>query len=46
MSEPWLSTHIERWPTEKLVPYARNARTHSEEQARGANYVQWEINHL
>ena len=32
MSEPWLSTHIERWPTEKLVPYARNARTHSEEQ--------------
>ena len=32
MSEPWLSTHIERWLTEKLVPYARNARTHSEEQ--------------
>jgi DNA modification methylase len=32
MSEPWLSTHIERWPTEKLVPYARNARTHSDEQ--------------
>ena len=32
MSEPWLSTNIERWPTEKLVPYARNARTHSEEQ--------------
>ena len=32
MSEPWLSTHIERWPIDKLVPYARNARTHSEEQ--------------
>ena len=32
MSEPWLSTYIERWPTAKLVPYARNARTHSEEQ--------------
>ena len=32
MSKPWLSTHIERWPTAKLVPYARNARTHSEEQ--------------
>jgi len=32
MSEPWLSTHIERWPTAKLVPYARNARTHSEDQ--------------
>lgn len=32
MSEPWLSTVIERWPTDKLVPYARNARTHSDEQ--------------
>jgi DNA modification methylase len=32
MSEPWLSTHIERWPIDKLVPYVRNARTHSEEQ--------------
>jgi DNA modification methylase len=32
MSEPWLSTHIERWPTERLVPYARNARMHSEDQ--------------
>ena len=32
MTEPWLSTHIERWSPEKLVPYARNARTHSEEQ--------------
>ncbi len=32
MSEPWLSTHIERWPTAKLIAYARNARTHSDEQ--------------
>ncbi len=32
MSEPWLSTHIERWPTAKLIAYARNARTHSAEQ--------------
>ena len=32
MTEPCLSTHIERWSPEKLVPYARNARTHSEEQ--------------
>ncbi len=32
MSEPWLSTHIERWPTARLVPYVRNARTHSDEQ--------------
>ena len=32
MSDPWISSHIERWPTAKLVGYARNARTHSEEQ--------------
>ena len=32
MTEPWFSSAIERWPTAKLVPYARNARTHSEEQ--------------
>jgi DNA modification methylase len=32
MSEPWLSTHIERWPTARLIAYARNARTHSAEQ--------------
>lgn len=25
MSEPWLSTHIERWATEKLVPTQRRA---------------------
>ncbi|MCC6860073.1 MAG: site-specific DNA-methyltransferase [Bryobacterales bacterium] len=24
--------HIERWPLERLIPYARNPRTHSEEQ--------------
>ncbi len=23
---------VERWPVEKLIPYARNARTHSDEQ--------------
>jgi hypothetical protein len=23
---------IERWPLQRLVPYARNARTHSEDQ--------------
>ena len=25
-------TEIERWPLERLIPYARNARTHCEEQ--------------
>ena len=28
----WLANKIEQWPTAKLLPYARNARTHSEEQ--------------
>ena len=23
---------IERWPLERLIPYANNARTHSDEQ--------------
>ena len=23
---------VQQWPVEKLIPYARNARTHSEEQ--------------
>jgi len=32
MSEPWLSQHIEAWTTGSLVPYIRNARTHSAEQ--------------
>ncbi len=26
----WLADKIEQWPTAKLVPYARNARTHSD----------------
>jgi DNA modification methylase len=28
----WPADKVERWPIAKLVPYARNARTHSEEQ--------------
>lgn len=28
----WLAGKIEQWPTAKLLPYARNARTHSEDQ--------------
>ena len=26
------SANIERWPLERLIPHARNARTHSEQQ--------------
>ena len=28
----WLADKIEQWPTAKVLPYACNARTHSEEQ--------------
>lgn len=28
----WLADKIEQWPTAKLIPYAHNARTHSDEQ--------------
>lgn len=27
MTHSWLADKIEQWPTAKLVPYARNART-------------------
>ena len=30
----WLADKIEQWPTAKLLPYARNARTHSDRVAR------------
>src|SRR5688572_20823948 len=29
---PVLADHLEHWPVSKLIPYARNARTHSDEQ--------------
>jgi DNA modification methylase len=32
MSAAWFADKIEQWPTAKLLPYARNARTHSDEQ--------------
>lgn len=32
MTASWLADKIEQWPTTKLLPYARNARTHSEDQ--------------
>lgn len=32
MNVSWLADKIEQWPTAKLLPSARNARTHSEEQ--------------
>ncbi|MCU1248123.1 MAG: modification methylase [Edaphobacter sp.] len=31
-SAPALAKHIEHWPLDRLIPYARNARTHSDSQ--------------
>src|SRR4051794_7065339 len=28
----WPADHVERWPIERLLPYARNARTHKDAQ--------------
>src|ERR1700710_1703595 len=28
----WPADHVERWSTDRLIPYARNARTHSDAQ--------------
>ena len=32
MTEHWPADHVERWSLERLVPFARNARTHSDAQ--------------
>ena len=32
MTPNWMADKVEPWPTTKLIPYARNARTHSDEQ--------------
>jgi DNA modification methylase len=28
----WPADHVERWPTERLIPFAHNARTHTDTQ--------------
>ena len=39
----WPADRVERWPLEKLVPYARNARTHSDAQVAqiAASMQEW-----
>ena len=32
MTPHWMADKVEPWPTARLIPYARNARTHSDEQ--------------
>jgi hypothetical protein len=43
MAEPWPADKVERWPVAKLVPNARNARTHSDEQVTqlAASIEEW-----
>src|SRR3954463_2819423 len=31
-TQAWAADKVERWPVERLIPYARNARTHSPAQ--------------
>src|ERR1700712_5561350 len=35
--------HVERWPIDRLIPYARNARTHSDAQVAqiAASIIEW-----
>jgi DNA modification methylase len=39
----WPADKVERWPIDRLVPYARNARTHSDEQVAqvAASIQEW-----
>lgn len=43
MDQQWPADKVERWPLAKLVPYARNARTHSPAQIAqlAASIRQW-----
>src|SRR5947209_19222970 len=39
----WPADRVERWAVDRLVPYARNARTHSDAQVAqiAASIVEW-----
>jgi site-specific DNA-methyltransferase (adenine-specific) len=39
----WPADKVERWPLDRLIPYARNARTHSDEQVAqiAASIKEW-----
>jgi ParB-like chromosome segregation protein Spo0J len=41
--ESWPADKVERWPLARLIPYARNARTHTPEQIRqiAASMREW-----
>ena len=41
--DEWPADQLERWPVRQLIPYARNARTHSDEQIKqiAASIREW-----
>ena len=41
--QSWPADQVERWPVDKLVPYARNSRTHSDTQVAqiAASIKEW-----
>jgi ParB-like chromosome segregation protein Spo0J len=41
--DEWPADQVERWPVRQLIPYARNARTHSEDQIKqiAASIREW-----
>src|ERR671912_2499154 len=43
MGRLWPAAQVERWPVSRLVPYARNARTHSDAQVAqiAASVCEW-----
>jgi DNA modification methylase len=43
MTQAWPADQVERWPLSKLIPFARNARTHSREQIKqiAASMTEW-----
>ena len=43
MDQLWPADQVERWPLSRLIPYARNARQHSDEQVAqiAASIKEW-----
>lgn len=43
LKQEWPADKVERWPLSRLIPYARNARTHSPEQIKqiAASMREW-----
>jgi ParB-like chromosome segregation protein Spo0J len=41
--QPWPADSVERWPLARLIPYARNARTHTPDQVKqvAASMREW-----